>query len=81
MAKKEKAKKPAKVTPGSKAYQVVLDKIREAHEEWVAGEAEDDDFTTPGRQKKVAKQLAKHHNRILKKSKLDGLEIDEDGDE
>lgn len=80
MAKKEKAAKPKKTatTPGSKAYEVALQAIKEAYDEWVAGEAEDDVFTSPGKQRKVAKQLAKQHNRILKKSKLDGTELDED---
>jgi hypothetical protein len=72
-------KKAASVTPGQKAYAVVLDAIEGEYDEYAAGEAEDDDFTTPGKQKKVAKQLAKHHNRILKKSKLDDREeLDED---
>jgi len=76
------AKKPTKVakpTPGSQAYRVVLQAISDKYDDYAAGEAEDDDFTTPGKQKKVAKQLAKHHNRILKKSKLSDIdELDED---
>jgi len=76
------AKKPTKVakpTPGSQAYRVVLAAISDKYDDYAAGEAEDDDFTTPGKQKKVAKQLAKHHNRILKKSKLTDIdELDED---
>lgn len=80
MAKEKKPKKKQGYTPGSKAYQVIIDAVRDLHSQYAAGEAEDDDFPSPGKQKKVAKQLAKHHNRLLKKSKLDGLEIDEDED-
>lgn len=76
MAKPEK--KPKKQTPGSKAYQVLVDAARGLYDEYAAGEADDDDFPSPGKQKKVAKQLAKHHNRLLKKGKLDGIEIDEE---
>jgi len=78
---KEKKKVAKRVTPGSKAYQVILDAIRNLHGDYADGEADDADFTTPGKQKKVAKQLAKHHNRLLKKSKLDGTEIDEEGED
>lgn len=74
-----KSKKSSSVTPGQKAYDVVLNAIETEYDEWSEGNAEDDDFTSPGKQKKVAKQLAKHHNRILKKSKLnDRDELDED---
>lgn len=74
-----KSKKPVKPTPGSAAYRVVLEAIGDRYEEYAEGNAEDDDFTTPGKQKKVAKQLAKHHSRILKKSKLSGIDpLDED---
>lgn len=76
MAKK---KKPAvKMTPGKKAYQVALKNLKCEHEDYMKGEAPDEDFPTPGKQKKVAKQIAKLHNRLLKKSGLDNEEIDED---
>lgn len=79
MAKADKAKKVAKPTPGSAAYRAVLKVIEEAHTEYSEGESDDADFTTPGKQRKVAKQIAKHHNRILKKSKLTDIEpLDED---
>ena len=77
MAKKAKA--PVAMTPGRKAYQIALDGLGENHESYSEGNAEDDDFTTPGKQKKVAKQIAKLHNRLLKRSKIDDIdELDED---
>lgn len=73
-------KKPVALAPAKKAYQVALDGLRESYEDYSTGQAEDDDFPTPGKQKKVAKQIAKLHNRLLGKSKLDGLELEEDID-
>lgn len=67
MAKEKKAKKAAKPTPGKAAYAAACDAIAEKYEEYAEGNAEDDNFTTPGKQRKVAKQLAKIHNRMLKK--------------
>jgi hypothetical protein len=75
MAKK---KAPVAMTPGRKAYQVALEGLGDSYEDYAEGKAEDDDFTTPGRQKKVAKQIAKLHNRLLKKSKIEDIdELDE----
>lgn len=76
MAKKPKA--PVSMTPAKKAYAIAIDALKGAHEEYTNGQAIDEDFTTPGKQVRVAKQIAKMHNRLLKKSKLDGLELDED---
>lgn len=77
MAKKEK--KAAKPTPGKQAYAAACDAIAEKYEEYSSGEAEDEHFTTPGKQKKVAKQLAKIHNRMLKKiAEQNREELDED---
>jgi hypothetical protein len=74
-----KTKKAAKPTPGKKAYAVICEAIAEQYADYSTGGAEDDDFTTPGKQKKVAKQLAKIHNRLLKKIPEVGLdELDED---
>lgn len=73
-----KAKKAVPMTPSKKAYRLALDALSDAYEEFSEGNAEDDDFTSPGKQKKVAAQIAKLHNRLLKKSKLDGDELDED---
>ena len=53
--------------------------MAEAYREYAEGSAEDEHFTTPGKQKKVAKQLAKMHNRLLKKVAEYGIEeLDED---
>lgn len=77
MAKKQKA--AVKMTPGRKAYEVALKDLGVAYEEFSEGNAEDDDFTTPGKQRKVAKQIAKLHNRLLKKSKIEDIdELDEE---
>lgn len=82
MAKKEAKKKaapPAKPTPGKRAYLVQVELLAEAYREYAEGSAEDEHFTTPGKQKKVAKQLAKMHNRLLKKVAEYGIEeLDED---
>lgn len=81
MAKKTKpAAKPRKTTPTIKAYQLVLGAIAEKYEEYSDGEAEDEEYgRSPAKQKKIAKMLAKHHNRILKKSKLTDIEpLDEE---
>lgn len=80
MAKPEKTKKVAKATPGSAAYRAVLKAIEETHAEYLEGESDDADFTTPGKQRKVAKQIANHYNRILKKSKLTDLDPIEEND-
>lgn len=81
MAKKTKekaAKPPVAMTPAKKAYAIAIDALKSSHDEYSNGQANDEDFTTPGKQVRVAKQIAKMHNRLLKKSKLDGLELDED---
>ena len=79
MAKTSKSKKPAKPTPGKKAYAVVCDAIQAEYEDWAEGNAEDDDFPSPAKQRKVAKQLAKIHNRLLKKIPEENRdELDED---
>lgn len=77
------AKKPkvdlVNVTPGQAAYREALAAIKMRHEDWANGNVDDDKFSSPGKQKKVAKQIAKLFNRLLKKSKLDGIEeLDED---
>lgn len=75
----KKSKKPAKPTPGKRAYLILIEGIAGAYATYAAGEAEDDDFPTPGKQKKVAKQLAKQHNRLLKKVPEFNIdELDED---
>lgn len=77
MAKKPKA--VVKMTPGRKAYEVALDAIELRYDDYCAGEADDADFPTPAKQRKVAKQIAKLHNRLLKKSKIENRdELDED---
>lgn len=53
--------------PGQKAYLITIEKLTKAYKKYAAGDAEDDDFPTPAKQKKVAKQIANHHNRLLKK--------------
>jgi len=81
MAKPEKkAKKPFKPTPGKKAYAVLCTALQEAYAEYAAGEADDEDFTSPGKQKKVAKQIAKLHNRFASKKapEFNFEELDED---
>lgn len=81
MAKKpKKAKKTVSMTPAKTAYQVALDNLYDTHSLYLAGQANDENHTTPGKQRKVAKQIAKLHNRLLKKSGLDGLELDEDAE-
>lgn len=77
MAKNKKA--AVKMTPGRKAYERALENLQSEYEDYSTGNAEDDDFTTPGKQKKVAKQIAKLHNRLLKKSKIEDIdELDEE---
>lgn len=72
MAKKQaEAPKP---NPGQKAYLITIEKLAKAYKKYAAGDAEDDDFPTPAKQKKVAKQLANHHNRLLKKVPDFGIE-------
>ena len=79
MAKTPKSKIPAKPTPGKKAYAVACEAIGEKYTEFLDGDSDDADFTTPGKQKKVAKQLAKLHNRLLKKCADAGIEpLDEE---
>lgn len=79
MAKEKKTKKPAKPTPGKRAYLITIEGIAGAYESYSNGQADDDDFPTPGKQKKVAKQLAKMHNRLLKKvAEFNIDELDED---
>lgn len=74
-----KAKKPAtKPTPGKAAYAAACDAIELRYDDYCEGNAEDDDFTTPGKQKKVAKQLAKIHNRLNKKLGTGREDLDED---
>lgn len=63
----KKPKKVAKPTPGKQAYLIICEGITGAYKTYAAGEAEDDQFPTPAKQRKVAKQLAKIHNRLLKK--------------
>lgn len=77
MAKKPKA--VVKMTPGRKAYEAALDAIELRYDDYCAGKADDADFPTPAKQRKVAKQIAKLHNRLLKKSKIENRdELDED---
>lgn len=78
MAKKEKIKKPVSLTPAKKAYDLALSGLRASYEEYSNGHATDEDFPSPGKQLRVAKQIAKLHNRLLGKSKLDGIDLDED---
>lgn len=74
-----KKKAPVTMTPGRKAYEVALEGLGEKYEEFSEGNAEDEDFATAGKQKKVAKQIAKLHNRLLKKSKIEDIdELNED---
>lgn len=69
------------ITPGQAAYREALAAIKMRHEDWANGNVDDPKFSSPGKQKKVAKQLAKLFNRLLKKSKLEGIEdLDEDDD-
>ena len=75
----KKPKKPAKLTPGKRAYLVICEGIQGAYKTYAEGEAEDAEFSTPAKQRKVAKQLAKIHNRLLKKvPELPLDELDED---
>lgn len=78
MAKKEKIKKPVTLTPAKKAYQLALDALAKDYDSYSNGQAIDEDFPSPGKQLRVAKQIAKLHNRLLGKSKLDGIDLDED---
>jgi hypothetical protein len=78
--KTKKTKAPVKVTAAKAAYQLALHALHAAHGEYATGMANDELFPTPGKQKKVAKQIAKLHNRLLSKSKLDGLELPEELD-
>lgn len=67
------------MTPGKKAYFIAVQKLAKAHAKYNEGRADDDEFSTPAKQKKVAKQLAKFHNRLLKKlPELKIEELDED---
>lgn len=71
------AKKPAeapKPNPGQKAYLLTIKALHKQYRKYAEGEAEDDDYPTPAKQKKVAKQLANHHNRLLKKVPDFGIE-------
>lgn len=75
----KKPKKPAKPTPGKRAYLITVEGLQGAYKTYAEGQAEDDDFPTPAKQRKVAKQLAKIHNRLLKKvSEFNLDELDED---
>lgn len=76
--KPKKPKAPVKLTAAKVAYQLALDSLVDAHQLYSTGLANDETFSSPGKQKKVAKQIAKLHNRLLSKSKLDGLGLDED---
>lgn len=79
MAKKPKAKAPPKPTPGKRAYLITIEGIAGAYATYAEGNAEDDEFPTPAKQRKVAKQLAKMHNRLLKKVPEHTIdELDED---
>lgn len=79
MAKSKKKAAPAKPTPGKKAYLLQIQGLATDYKMYAAGEAEDDDFPTPAKQRKVAKQLAKMHNRLLKKvAEFNIDELDED---
>lgn len=69
------AKKTAPTpTPGQAAYLAALKGIAKQHKKYAAGEAEDETFTTPARQAKVAKQLANIHNRLNKKVAQFGID-------
>lgn len=75
----KKPKKPAKPTPGKRAYLITIEGLQGAYKTYAEGQAEDDDFPTPAKQRKVAKQLAKIHNRLLKKVPEHNIdELDED---
>lgn len=74
----KKPKKPVAVTPAKKAYQIAIDALAASYEEYSNGTAQDEDFSSPGKQLRVAKQVAKMHNRLLSKSKLDGIELEDD---
>lgn len=74
MAKKPKKVEVPKPTPAKRAYLVALEGLNGAYESYRAGQVEDDDFPTPGKQKKVAKQIAKMHNRLNKKVAEFGIE-------
>lgn len=77
MAKKPKA--VVKMTPGRKAYERALENLQSEYDDYCEGEAEDADFPTPAKQRQVAKQIAKLHNRLLKKSKIENRDkLDED---
>jgi hypothetical protein len=54
-------------TPGQAAYLAALKGISKQYKKYAAGEADDETFTTPAKQKKVAKQIANIHNRLNKK--------------
>lgn len=76
MAKKEKA--PVAMTPAKKAYDLALEGLRADYDQYSNGQANDEEFSSPGKQLRVAKQIAKLHNRLLKKSRLDGVDLEED---
>lgn len=76
-----KSKKKDVLAPGKKAYALALEGLQAEYEDYSTGEAEDEDYT-PGKQKKVAAQIAKLHNRLLKKSGLADIydELDDEID-
>ncbi len=81
MAKKPKKPAAAKITPAKMGYLLSIENLREKYDEYASGEAECDHFTTPAKQKKVAVQIAKYHNRLVTKSKLTQFEpLDEELD-
>lgn len=67
-------------TPTTKAKMIALDALSAEYEDYSEGNAEDEDFSSAGKQKKVAIQIAKLHNRLAKKWKLEDEvdELDED---
>lgn len=75
----KKPKKPIKVTPGKRAYLITIEGLQGAYNTYAEGQAEDELFPSPAKQRKVAKQIAKVHNRLLKKvAEHDIDELDED---
>ena len=83
MAKEKKSKKKAevKVTPAKMGYVVAIQALADKYDQYTLGTVEDELFPTPAKQKKVAVQIAKFHNRLVGKSKLTQFELlDEDLD-
>lgn len=79
MKKPKKKEVPeVKITAAKAAYVLAIEALAAAYEEYSQGNAQDSLFTTPGKQKKVAKQIAKLHNRLQTKSKLAGDMLDEE---